>query len=201
MSTGPPLKPSPTSVSKSTSNSEGSITSWPPETGESNYAVLIVSFVWSNPLGFSFLAWCFCLCRDLRCINCHLLMLSKSFSLLRTDVANEYLQKCPIDVSCLQHNLCNFDIPLLQSLQPLHHSSIIFPAPPFFFYNLCSPSIPLPQSSLTVKLILCLLFSFRPQVFRQPVIFLGADVTHPPAGDDKKPSIAAVRNNLNIFRV
>ncbi|CAF89690.1 unnamed protein product, partial [Tetraodon nigroviridis] len=33
----------------------------------------------------------------------------------------------------------------------------------------------------------------RPSVFQQPVIFLGADVTHPPAGDGKKPSIAAVR--------
>ncbi|KTF81628.1 hypothetical protein cypCar_00030049 [Cyprinus carpio] len=32
----------------------------------------------------------------------------------------------------------------------------------------------------------------RPLVFQQPVIFLGADVTHPPAGDGKKPSIAAV---------
>uniref|UniRef100_A0A673I8S1 Argonaute RISC catalytic component 3a n=1 Tax=Sinocyclocheilus rhinocerous TaxID=307959 RepID=A0A673I8S1_9TELE len=31
-----------------------------------------------------------------------------------------------------------------------------------------------------------------PSVFQQPVIFLGADVTHPPAGDGKKPSIAAV---------
>ncbi|TRY78962.1 hypothetical protein DNTS_014719 [Danionella cerebrum] len=31
----------------------------------------------------------------------------------------------------------------------------------------------------------------RPSVFQQPVIFLGADVTHPPAGDGKKPSIAA----------
>lgn len=32
----------------------------------------------------------------------------------------------------------------------------------------------------------------RPKVFNEPVIFLGADVTHPPAGDNKKPSIAAV---------
>ncbi|KAK2514207.1 hypothetical protein Q9233_015088 [Columba guinea] len=31
----------------------------------------------------------------------------------------------------------------------------------------------------------------QPPVFQQPVIFLGADVTHPPAGDGKKPSIAA----------
>nr|XP_023835711.1 protein argonaute-3-like [Salvelinus alpinus] len=31
----------------------------------------------------------------------------------------------------------------------------------------------------------------RPSVFQQPIIFLGADVTHPPAGDGKKPSIAA----------
>ena len=34
--------------------------------------------------------------------------------------------------------------------------------------------------------------SIRPKVFNEPVIFLGADVTHPPAGDNKKPSIAAV---------
>lgn len=32
----------------------------------------------------------------------------------------------------------------------------------------------------------------RPKVFNEPVIFLGADITHPPAGDNKKPSIAAV---------
>ena len=40
--------------------------------------------------------------------------------------------------------------------------------------------------------IYSVLYSLRPPVFDQPVIFLGADVTHPPAGDDKKPSIAAV---------
>uniref|UniRef100_A0A1I8FPX3 Argonaute RISC catalytic component 2 n=1 Tax=Macrostomum lignano TaxID=282301 RepID=A0A1I8FPX3_9PLAT len=32
----------------------------------------------------------------------------------------------------------------------------------------------------------------RPGVFREPVIFMGGDVTHPPAGDRSKPSIAAV---------
>ena len=37
------------------------------------------------------------------------------------------------------------------------------------------------------------LFFIRPAVFSNPVIFMGADVTHPPAGDEKKPSIAAVR--------
>uniref|UniRef100_A0A7N6BUN4 Argonaute RISC catalytic component 2 n=1 Tax=Anabas testudineus TaxID=64144 RepID=A0A7N6BUN4_ANATE len=37
----------------------------------------------------------------------------------------------------------------------------------------------------------------RPMVFQQPVIFLGADVTHPPAGDGKKPSIAAVVGSMD----
>uniref|UniRef100_A0A8C1YIW8 Uncharacterized protein n=1 Tax=Cyprinus carpio TaxID=7962 RepID=A0A8C1YIW8_CYPCA len=37
----------------------------------------------------------------------------------------------------------------------------------------------------------------RPSVFQQPVIFLGADVTHPPAGDGKKPSIAAVVGSMD----
>lgn len=43
----------------------------------------------------------------------------------------------------------------------------------------------------------CLFKSDRPSVFQQPVIFLGADVTHPPAGDGKKPSIAAVVGSMD----
>ncbi|CAG9135201.1 unnamed protein product [Plutella xylostella] len=39
--------------------------------------------------------------------------------------------------------------------------------------------------------------SLRPKVFNEPVIFLGVDVTHPPAGDNKKPSIAAVVGSMD----
>ncbi|XP_059158958.1 protein argonaute-2-like isoform X8 [Physella acuta] len=39
--------------------------------------------------------------------------------------------------------------------------------------------------------------SIRPHVFREPIIFLGADVTHPPAGDTLKPSIAAVVGSMD----
>ncbi|XP_055995374.1 protein argonaute-2-like isoform X7 [Ostrea edulis] len=42
-----------------------------------------------------------------------------------------------------------------------------------------------------------LLPSIRPNIFREPVIFLGADVTHPPAGDASKPSIAAVVGSMD----
>lgn len=39
--------------------------------------------------------------------------------------------------------------------------------------------------------------SIRPAVFNEPVIFFGADVTHPPAGDMRKPSIAAVVGSMD----
>ncbi|CEF61129.1 Protein argonaute-4 [Strongyloides ratti] len=42
-----------------------------------------------------------------------------------------------------------------------------------------------------------LLPSVRPPIFNEPVIFLGADITHPPAGDPKKPSIAAVVGSMD----
>ena len=41
--------------------------------------------------------------------------------------------------------------------------------------------------------------SRRPRVFDEPVIFFGADVTHPPAGDMKKPSIAAVSSVYSFY--
>ena len=37
----------------------------------------------------------------------------------------------------------------------------------------------------------------RPPLFHEPVIFLGAIVTHPPAGDNKKPSIAALVSSVD----
>ncbi|KHJ99080.1 piwi domain protein, partial [Oesophagostomum dentatum] len=37
-----------------------------------------------------------------------------------------------------------------------------------------------------------LLPAVRPRIFNEPVIFFGCDITHPPAGDSRKPSIAAV---------
>ena len=45
----------------------------------------------------------------------------------------------------------------------------------------------------------------RPSIFKEPVIFLGATVTHPPAGDNKKPSIAALvimfcKMRFNIYQ-
>lgn len=39
--------------------------------------------------------------------------------------------------------------------------------------------------------------ALRPRMFNEPVIFLGADVTHPPAGDTKKPSIAALVGSMD----
>jgi len=40
--------------------------------------------------------------------------------------------------------------------------------------------------------------SIRPKVLNEPVIFLGADVTHPPAGDKKMPSIAALVGSMDV---
>ncbi|KAK3576098.1 hypothetical protein CHS0354_032222 [Potamilus streckersoni] len=42
-----------------------------------------------------------------------------------------------------------------------------------------------------------LLPSIRPVMFREPLILVGADVTHPPAGDRTKPSIAAVVGSMD----
>lgn len=39
--------------------------------------------------------------------------------------------------------------------------------------------------------------SIRPKIFNEPVVFFGADVTHPPAGDSKKPSIAALVGSMD----
>jgi eukaryotic translation initiation factor 2C len=42
-----------------------------------------------------------------------------------------------------------------------------------------------------------LLPTVRPRIFGEPVIFLGADITHPPAGDSRKPSIAAIVGSMD----
>jgi len=51
---------------------------------------------------------------------------------------------------------------------------------------------------LTAFVYIIVIVSRRPKVFAEPVIFFGADVTHPPAGDMKKPSIAAVSGLLIV---
>ena len=38
----------------------------------------------------------------------------------------------------------------------------------------------------------------RPKIFREPIMFMGATITHPPAGGDtRKPSIAALVNSMD----
>ena len=48
-----------------------------------------------------------------------------------------------------------------------------------------------------VSLCTTVLVCCSPTVFGEPVIFLGADVTHPPVGDKTKPSIAAVVGSMD----
>lgn len=48
-----------------------------------------------------------------------------------------------------------------------------------------------------IRIGIFIYFLFLQQIFNEPVIFLGADVTHPPAGDNKKPSIAAVVGSMD----
>uniref|UniRef100_A0A1I7TGW4 Protein argonaute-1 n=2 Tax=Caenorhabditis tropicalis TaxID=1561998 RepID=A0A1I7TGW4_9PELO len=53
---------------------------------------------------------------------------------------------------------------------------------------------------MNVKLggVNCILVpNVRPKIFRDSVIFLGADITHPPAGDSRKPSVAAVVGSMD----
>jgi eukaryotic translation initiation factor 2C len=44
-----------------------------------------------------------------------------------------------------------------------------------------------------------LLPSIRPKVFNSPVIFMGADIAHPPAGDNRRPSIAALVGSQDAY--
>ncbi|CAO4367291.1 unnamed protein product [Caenorhabditis nigoni] len=37
----------------------------------------------------------------------------------------------------------------------------------------------------------------RPKIFSESVIFLGCDITHPPAGDSRKPSVAAIVGSMD----
>ncbi|KAF1767277.1 hypothetical protein GCK72_007236 [Caenorhabditis remanei] len=44
----------------------------------------------------------------------------------------------------------------------------------------------------------CVLYpNVRPKIFSESVIFLGCDITHPPAGDSRKPSVAAVVGSMD----
>ncbi|EFP03408.1 hypothetical protein CRE_09584 [Caenorhabditis remanei] len=48
----------------------------------------------------------------------------------------------------------------------------------------------------------CVLYpNVRPKIFSESVIFLGCDITHPPAGDSRKPSVAAVVGSMDAHTV
>uniref|UniRef100_A0A673LM05 Protein argonaute-3-like n=1 Tax=Sinocyclocheilus rhinocerous TaxID=307959 RepID=A0A673LM05_9TELE len=80
-----------------------------------------------------------------------------------------------------------------------HVTGRVLPAPMLQYGGRVSTEhFMVPFLSITHISLLCLYVLFlRPSVFQQPVIFLGADVTHPPAGDGKKPSIAAVVGSMD----
>ena len=49
------------------------------------------------------------------------------------------------------------------------------------------------------KLVTCIVID-RPQLFKKPVLIMGADVTHPSPADKRSPSIAAV-STYNIIMI